>query len=72
MRSIPPQNLVGTPPEGCNYHVYHVLKPFAVDAGPIAPWFHQTGGGLQYQLRGGPERLNVLWLLDNDYLERLR
>jgi hypothetical protein len=44
--------------------------------GPIAPWFFQTGGGLQYQLSGplvpgAPERLNVLWLLDNGYLGRV-
>jgi len=76
-RSIPPQNLVSTLAAGCNYHVYLVTRPFRVDAGPIAPWFHQLGGGLQYQLRGdlvpgAPERLNVLWLLDNGYLQRLR
>lgn len=76
-RSIPPQNLVGTPAEGCNYHVYRVVNEFDVDAGPIAPWFDQNGGGTQYQLRGAlvpgaPERLNVMWLLDNDYLQRVR
>ncbi|MEC3976399.1 TNT domain-containing protein [Amycolatopsis sp. H20-H5] len=76
-RSIPPQNLVGTPAEGCNYHVYQVAKAFQVDAGPIAPWFYQTGGGVQYQLvgslvPGAPARLTVLWLLDNGYLTRLR
>ncbi|RKT54381.1 TNT domain-containing protein [Saccharothrix australiensis] len=76
-RSIPPQNLTGTPAENCNYHVYRVVKPFQVDAGLIAPWFYQVGGGIQYQLRGSlvpgaPERLNVLWLLDNGYLQRLR
>jgi hypothetical protein len=76
-RSIPPQNLAGTPAEACNYHVYRVTADFNVDAGPIAPWFHQTGRGIQYQLRGAlvpgaPERLNVMWLLDNDYLQRVR
>ncbi|KOX24400.1 hypothetical protein ADK67_19095 [Saccharothrix sp. NRRL B-16348] len=76
-RSIPPQNLVGTPAEQCNYHVYLVIRDFDVDAGPIASWFAQSGGGVQYQLRGAlvpgaPERLNVMWLLDNDYLQRLR
>lgn len=76
-RSIPPQNLVGTPAKRCNYHVYRVIAEFDVDAGPIAPWFGQVGGGTQYQLRGAlvpgaPERLDVLWLLDNGYLERLR
>ncbi|MDQ2586857.1 TNT domain-containing protein [Saccharothrix yanglingensis] len=76
-RSIPPQNLVGVPAEDCNYHVYRVTADFEVDAGPIAPWFGQAGGGVQYQLRGAlvpgaPERLDVLWLLDNGYLQRLR
>jgi hypothetical protein len=76
-RSIPPQNLVGAPAENCNYHIYLVTRDFDVDAGPIASWFAQSGRGTQYQLRGAlvpdaPERLNVMWLLDNDYLERLR
>jgi hypothetical protein len=76
-RSIPPENLVGTPAANCNYHVYLVIRDFAVDTGPIAPWFAQSGLGMQYQLRGeyvpnAPARLNVVWLLDNGYLERLR
>jgi hypothetical protein len=75
-RSIPPSNLVGDPAAGCNYYRYQVLRPFDVLAGPIAPWFFQTGGGLQFQLSGSlvpgaPERLNVLWLLDNGYLGRV-
>ena len=75
-RSIPPQNLVGTPAAGCNYHDYQVLRDFQVDAGPIAPWFFQPGHGLQYQLEsalvpGAPARLNVMWLVDNGYLQRL-
>jgi len=75
-RAIPPQSLDGNPPAGCNYHDYRVLKPLPVDAGPIAPWFAQPGYGLQYQLDaalvpGAPERLNVLWLVDNGYLQRL-
>ncbi|KAA2260474.1 DUF4237 domain-containing protein [Solihabitans fulvus] len=76
-RSIPPQSLDSTPPEGCNYHVYRVLRSFEVHAGPIAAWFAQPGGGLQYQLDGAllpgaPATLNVLWLLNNGYLQRLR
>jgi len=76
-RAIPPSNLVGTPAAGCNYHIYEVLTPFDVQAGPIAAWFFQRGGGLQYQLDGSlvpgaPTQLNVKWLLDNGYLERLR
>ncbi|WP_436772484.1 TNT domain-containing protein [Yinghuangia sp. YIM S09857] len=75
-RAIPPQSLNGTPAAGCNYRDYRVVKPFTVKAGPIAAWFAQPGGGLQYQLDGSlvpgaPERLNVLWLVDNGYLKRL-
>ncbi|MPZ83045.1 MAG: DUF4237 domain-containing protein [Actinophytocola sp.] len=76
-RAIPPANLVGNPAAGCNYHVYQVRRPFDVDAGPIAPWFFQVGGGLQYQLDGelvpgAPANLSVMWLLDNGYLARVR
>jgi hypothetical protein len=76
MRSIPPSNLVGVPAATCNYRLYEVLRPFDVDAGPIAAWFFQFGGGLQYQLDGAlvpgaPTRLNVMWLVDNGYLGRL-
>jgi Tuberculosis necrotizing toxin len=77
-RSIPPTNLnSATDPASCNYHAYRVLRPLAVDAGPVAGWFSQPGGGLQYQLEsalvpGAPNPLNVTWLLDNGYLTRLR
>jgi len=72
-RSIPPFSLVSTPAAGCDYHDYQVLKPFQVDSGPIAAWFDQPGGGLQFQLDGSlvpgaPAQLTVLWLLDNGYL----
>jgi hypothetical protein len=75
-RAIPPQSLDGNPPATCNYHDYRVLKPFQVDAGPIAAWFAQPGGGLQYQLDaalvpGAPAKINVLWLVDNGYLARI-
>jgi len=75
-RAIPPSNLDGAPAATCNYHDYQVLKPFSVDAGPIAAWFAQPGGGLQYQLDatlvpGAPANLNVLWLVSNNYLKRL-
>lgn len=64
-RSIPPQSLDGTPPATCNYHDYKVIRAFRVEAGPIARWFAQPGGGLQYQLDaslipGAPLPLNVL------------
>ncbi|MDI2132928.1 TNT domain-containing protein [Yinghuangia seranimata] len=76
MRSIPPTSLNGNPAAGCNYHDYRVLKPFTVHAGPIAAWFAQPGGGLQYQLDGAlvpgsPAALNVKWLVENGYLQRL-
>ena len=72
-RSIPPQNLGGSPASGCNYHDCRVDKAFTVDAGPIAPWFDQPGGGTQFQLIGrlvpdAPVPPNLLWLLDNGYL----
>ena len=72
-RSIPPSSLDSTPAASCNYHDYRVLKPFTVDAGPIAPWFGQPGYGWQYQLDsalvpGAPAQLNVLWLVSNGYL----
>jgi hypothetical protein len=75
-RSLPPSSLDSTPSLPCNYHEYLVLKPFAVDEGPIAPWFDQPGGGLQFQLdaaliKGAPAQLNVLWLLNNGYLQEI-
>lgn len=50
-RALPPQNLdtyPSTPTYRYNYHLYKIVKPFKVDAGPIAPWFGQKGEGLQY------------------------
>jgi hypothetical protein len=75
-RSIPPQSLDSTPVADCDYHRYRVIKGFVVDAGPIAPWFGQPGGGWQYQLdpvlvRGGPATLNVMWLVSNGYVRPL-
>jgi hypothetical protein len=72
-RAIPPSSLVSAPAAGCGYHDYQVLKPFNADAGPIAAWFDQPGGGLQFQLDGNllpgaPAQLNVQWLLNNGYL----
>jgi hypothetical protein len=75
-RSIPPQNLVGSPAASCNYKDYKVLRDFAVFSGPVAPWFFQAGLGQQFQLNSGlvpgaPTPLNVMWLVDNGYLQRL-
>ncbi|KAK2747927.1 hypothetical protein FQN57_001518 [Myotisia sp. PD_48] len=50
-RSLPPPNLAPAPNGGkypYNYHVYEVLKPFAVGAGPVASWFGQPGMGSQF------------------------
>ncbi|MFI5618007.1 TNT domain-containing protein [Streptomyces sp. NPDC051567] len=74
-RALPPQSLntvdAAVP---CNYRVYKVAKPFWVWQGSIAPWFEQPGGGQQIKLDavfldpGQGQRLNVKWLLDNQYL----
>jgi hypothetical protein len=77
-RSLPPQNLdVFDPAQPCNYYRYQVIKPFDVEAGPIAPAFGQPGSGLQFQLVGSllpeaPETVDVKWLLDHGYLERVK
>jgi hypothetical protein len=69
-RALPPQNLTspGETPLS-NYHLYCVLKPVEVDAGPIAPWFEQVGLGLQYKLVQG---VSVSSLLTNGYLTEER
>ncbi|MFI5782122.1 TNT domain-containing protein [Nocardia sp. NPDC051570] len=73
-RALPPQNL-NTPQDTpqSNYHLYCVLKRFAVDAGPIAPWFEQPGAGTQFVLMpaylpDAGSALSVTWLLQNGYL----
>jgi len=73
-RSLPPTNL-RTPSDAplSNYHVYCVLRPFTVDAGPTAPWFAQVGMGTQYKLEARylPEAgalLSVTWLVQHGYL----
>jgi hypothetical protein len=48
-RALPPMNLdTFNAAAHYNYHLYKVVRPFTVDAGPIAPWFGQMGKGLQY------------------------
>lgn len=75
LRAIPPSNLDDAlAPAGCNYHVYEVLRPFMIDSGPIAAWFGQPGGGMQYQLVAGllpehPASVSVGWMVDHGYLE---
>ncbi|KAH6856883.1 hypothetical protein B0I37DRAFT_412778 [Chaetomium sp. MPI-CAGE-AT-0009] len=63
-RALPPGNLVGGDPAyPYNYHVYSVVKPLVVEAGPIAGWFGQAGAGVQYKLF---DRVNAL--ITNGYL----
>ncbi|XIH80146.1 Contact-dependent inhibition of growth factor CdiA (plasmid) [Pantoea sp. SGAir0175] len=52
------------------YHEYVVIKPLPVMQGKIAPAFGEPGGGIQI-LPNMQERVNVQWLLDNKYLEKV-
>lgn len=76
-RGVPPESLNPFPGgQPCNYYRYRVLKPFSVDAGPIAPALGQPGFGLQYVLNGSlfpgvTERVNVSYLLTNGYVQRV-
>ncbi|MFJ3231012.1 TNT domain-containing protein [Streptomyces sp. NPDC086787] len=48
-RAIPPSNLnTYDAAHPFSYHLYRVVAPFTVEAGPIRPWFGQPGLGLQY------------------------
>jgi nicrotizing toxin Mtb-like protein len=78
-RAIPPDSIntfPSDPQHPCNYHVYKVIKPFTVDAGPSAPAFQQDGGDVQYHLArkyfsGDPfdtGEVSVQFLIDNKYL----
>lgn len=73
-RALPPVNLDNSASASCGYHDYRVLKPLNVTAGPVAPWFAQSGGGLQFQLdstqvAGAPTPLTVIWLVQHGYLQ---
>jgi hypothetical protein len=76
-RAIPPSNLVAADmPAGCNYHEYQVTSAFKVDSGPIAAWFGQPGGGVQFQLvsafvPGAPNPLSVGWMVEHHFLTRV-
>jgi hypothetical protein len=65
--SLPPSSLNATQGDTCpyNYHVYIVLRPIVVEAGPIAPWFAQPGYGLQFFM---PD--TIFSLLNQSYLAR--
>lgn len=69
-RSLPPQNLdwpTSDPTVPYNYHVYQVVKPLDVSAGPVSPWFEQPGQGTQYRLPS-----SIQTLLDSGYLVEIR
>jgi hypothetical protein len=75
-RSLPPQSLDNADPAyTCNYHEYKVVKTFRVEAGPIAPAFGQPGLGRQFQLDAtllpDAATANVMWLINNGYLQRV-
>jgi hypothetical protein len=75
-RALPPTNL--NTPAGqplANYHVYCVVKPFAVDTGPITQWFAEPSLGTQYKLEPAylpecptPVEASVSCLITNGYL----
>ena len=52
------------------YHEYVVIKPLPVMQGKIAPAFGEPGGGVQI-LPNMQERVNVQWLLDKKYIEKV-
>ncbi|KAL2130595.1 hypothetical protein VTI74DRAFT_6194 [Chaetomium olivicolor] len=65
-RALPPSNLVGNEAGfPYNYHVYSVVKPLVVLAGPISPWFGQPGAGVQYMLYK-----DVMTLIAEGFLRR--
>ncbi|MCZ2525609.1 TNT domain-containing protein [Streptomyces sp. HB2AG] len=77
LRAIPPGNLNTYDKDyRYSYRLYKVGKSFPVDAGPVAAWFGQPGGGLQYVVNAQyfpptPDRINIPWLLKRGYLERV-
>jgi hypothetical protein len=64
-RALPPSNLATTDPKfPFNYHAYRVTKPLSVEAGTIAPWFGQEGGGIQYKTAQTVYQLKELGFLE--------
>lgn len=53
------------------YHVYEVKKTLPVLMGEIAPAFDEVGGGLQ-MLPNFPQRVNIEWLIKNEYLVEVK
>ncbi|KAK4247914.1 hypothetical protein C7999DRAFT_31593 [Corynascus novoguineensis] len=65
-RALPPGNLVARDEKfPYNYHIYSVVRPLLVLAGPIRPWFGQPGAGVQYMLYN-----DVATLISQGYLRR--
>ncbi len=52
------------------YHEYMVIKPLPVMQGKIAPAFGEPGGGIQI-LPNMRERVNVDWLIKNEYIREV-
>lgn len=52
------------------YYEYEVIKPLPVMQGKIAPAFGEPGGGVQI-LPNMQERVNVEWLLKNEYIREV-
>ncbi|MCX3311149.1 glycohydrolase toxin TNT-related protein, partial [Pantoea vagans] len=52
------------------YYEYEVIKPLPVIQGKIAPAFGEAGGGIQI-LPNMQERVNVEWLLKNEYIREV-
>ncbi|WP_127573112.1 TNT domain-containing protein [Georgenia faecalis] len=61
-RALPPSSV------GADYHRYEVLRPLpdTVTEGPIAPWFEQPGGGLQYKFDE-----TIDWYIEHGYLRKI-
>ncbi|OXM19226.1 hypothetical protein CBI35_20550 [Pantoea sp. AV62] len=53
------------------YYEYEVIKPLPAIQGKIAPAFGEPGGGIQI-LPNMQDRVNVEWLLKNEYIREVR
>ncbi|MGS3451375.1 TNT domain-containing protein [Klebsiella electrica] len=53
------------------YYEYEVIKPLPAIQGRIAPAFGEPGGGIQI-LPNMQDRVNVEWLLKNEYIREVR
>jgi hypothetical protein len=52
------------------YHEYEVIKPLPVLSGKVSPAFDQPGGGIQI-LPNLPNKVDVQWLIRNEYLREV-